>query len=123
MAGDDWKQLAQSYAKAFAPQPDDASSRPDRLRAAIEHRLHLAFTQLFMTRRSHRDNELPKARPWMLMLLAGAPITLAVDLVRRVVPAVDRIVDDRARRRRQRWFARHMGGRVAEYAPVERFTR
>ena len=123
LAGDDWKLLCQSYATAFAPEDTEGASVPERLRAAIEHRVHLAYTQLFMTRRSHRQNELPTARPWMLALLAGAPLTLAADLARRVVPAVDSLVDASARRRRQRWFARHMGGRVAEYAPVERFTR
>ncbi len=123
LAGDDWKLLCQSYASAF--EPDVAPDAPvrERLRAAFEHRLHLAYTQLFMTRRSHRANDLPRARPWMLALLASAPLTLAADLARRALPAVDSLVDASARRRRQRWFARHMGGRVAEYAPVERFTR
>jgi hypothetical protein len=123
LAGDDWKLLCQSYATAFVPQANESASARDRLHAAIEHRLHLAYTQLFMTRRSHRDNDLPTARPWVLALLAGAPLTLAADLARRIVPAVDSLVDASVRRRRQRWFARHMGGRVAEYAPVERFTR
>jgi hypothetical protein len=122
-AGDDWRLLSQSYANAFMPALDADASTLDRVRARVEHRLHLAYTQLFMTRRSHRANELPAARPWMFALLAGAPLTIAVEIARRSVPAVDRLVDRSARRRRQRWFARHMGNRQAEYAPVERFTR
>lgn len=122
-AGEDWRMLCQSYASAFTPELDPETSTLDRLRAYVEHRVHLGYTQLFMTRRSHRANALPPARPWMLALLAGAPVTLAVDLARRAVPTIDRLVDDSARRRRQRWFARHMGGRVPEYAPAEKFTR
>jgi len=122
-AGDDWRMLCQSYATAFEPDIDADASTLDQLRAHVEHRIHLAYTQLFMTPRSHRKNELPRVSPWVLALLAGAPARAAVEITRRIVPAIDRIVDKRAREKRQRWFARHMGGRVAEYAPVERFTR
>jgi ER-bound oxygenase mpaB/B'/Rubber oxygenase, catalytic domain len=110
LAGDDGKQLCRSYANAFADQ-------------GLEHRIHLAYTQLFMSRRSHRATALPTAGPWLALPLAVAPLTFAVELARRAVPGVDRLVDRFARRRRQRWFARHMGERVAEYAPVESFTR
>lgn len=110
LAGDDGRQLCQSYANAFA----------DR---GFEHKLHLAYTQLFMTKRSHRANALPSAGAWLALPLAVAPLTFAVEIVRRAVPAVDRIVDAMVRRRTKRWFARHMGARAAEYAPVETLTR
>lgn len=121
LAGDDGRNLCQSYANAFAP--DDEATGIERLRAELEHRIHLAYTRLFMTGRSHRYNALPSPGAWLFAPLAIAPLTATVDVARRFVPGVERIVDAYARRRRQRWFARHMGGRTAEYMPSERFTR
>lgn len=116
LAGEDGRHLCQSYARAFAPESD-------ALRDKIEHGIHRAYTRLFMTRRSHRENGLPAAGAWTLAPLAAAPIRATVEVARRLVPAIDRIVDEQARRRTRRWFTRHMGERNAEYMPAERFTR
>ena len=109
-AGEDGRHLCRSYANAFAD-------------AGLEHKIHLAYTQLFMTRRSHRANALPRAGAWIALPLAVAPLTFAVEIARRSIPGVDRLVDTATRHRTKRWFARHMGERAAEYAPAERFTR
>jgi hypothetical protein len=95
----------------------------ERLAAAFEHRLHLAYTRLFVTPKSHRAYGLPPAGPWVLVPLATAPLVAATELARRVVPGIEQLVDRAARRRRSRWFARQMGGRAPEYKPVEQFTR
>ena len=116
LAGEDGRHLCQSYAQAFAPESD-------ALRDKIEHGIHRAYTRLFMTPRSHRENGLPGAGAWALAPLAMAPVRATVEVARRLVPAVDRIVDERARRRTRKWFTRHMGERNAEYMPAERFTR
>lgn len=115
-AGEDGRHLCQSYARAFAPETD-------ALRDKIEHGIHRAYTRLFMTPRSHRENNLPPAGAWTLAPLAMAPVRATVEVARRLVPAVDRLVDARARRKTRRWFTRHMGERNAEYMPAERFTR
>jgi hypothetical protein len=117
LSGDDGRTLCRSYAEAFAPDAD--ASALDKL----EHRIHLAYTQLFMSPRSHRANGLPPAGPWLLAPLAAAPVVATAELLRRTVPGVDPLVDRFARWRRARWFARQMGGRAAEYKPVEHFTR
>lgn len=121
LSGEDGHELCRSYARAFAPDPD----LPLRARwsAELEHRMHLAYTRLFVSPRSHRDHGLPAAGPWVLAPLAIAPLVGAIELARRVVPGVDALVDRAARWRRARWFARHMGGRTAEYRPAETFTR
>ena len=121
LSGDDGRVLCQSYARAFAPEPD--LPLRERLAAAFEHRMHLAYTRLFVTPRSHRAYGLPPAGPWVLVPLAAAPFVAATELARRVVPGVEALVDRAARRRRNRWFARQMGGRAPEYKPVEQFTR
>jgi hypothetical protein len=115
-AGEDGRHLCQSYAQAFAPESD-------ALRDKIEHGIHRAYTRLFMTPRSHRENGLPPAGAWTLAPLAMAPVRATVEVARRLVPAVDRLVDAHARRKTRRWFTRHMGERNAEYMPAERFTR
>jgi hypothetical protein len=117
LSGDDGRELCQSYARAFAPAADAP------LRERLEHRLHLAYTRLFVSPRSHRAFGLPPAGPWVLAPLAIAPFVAATEVARRTIPGVETIVDRVARRRRARWFARHMGGRTAEYRPVEQFTR
>lgn len=110
LAGEDGRHLCRSYAAAFA---DDK----------IEDGLHRAYTRLFVTPRSHRENGLPAAGMWTLAPLAVAPIRAVVEVARRIVPALDRVVDQVARRQTRRWFTRHMGERSAEYMPAERFTR
>lgn len=122
LSGDDGRELCQSYARAFAPPSTPASSRRARMADELEHRIHLAYTQLFAPR-SHRTHGLPPAGPWVLLPLAAAPLVASAELARRALPGVDDLVDRLARRRRSRWFARHMAGRSAEYRPAEHLTR
>jgi len=121
LSGDDGHELCRSYARAFAP--DAELPWRARLAAELEHRLHLAYTQLFMTGKSHRAHGLPAAGAWLLAPLATAPLTAATELARRTLPGLEPMIDRAARRGRARWFARHMGDRSAEYKPVETFTR
>jgi hypothetical protein len=120
-SGADGRELCQAYAGAFTPEP--AGPLITRLRAELEHRIHLAYTRLFVSRRSYRANRLPPTGPWVFAPLITAPLTATTELLRRAIPAVDRAVDRSARRRRTRWFARHMGGRAPEYRAVEHLTR
>ena len=121
LSGDDGRTLCQSFAQAFSPDPD--APLRERLPAELEHRIHLAYTRLFVSPKSHRAFGLPPAGPWVLAPLAIAPLTAATELARRAIPGVEHVIDRVARRRRARWFARHMNGRTAEYKPVEQFTR
>jgi len=121
-SGDDGRALCQAYARAFADDPH-AVTLGARLRAALEHRVHLGYTRFFTSRRTYHGNALPPAGLWVLIPLARLPWIATTELLRRVFPALEEVVDRRARRSRDRWFARHMAGRAAEYRPVERFTR
>lgn len=120
-AGDDGRHLCRSYAQAFAPDP--AAPLGKRLRDGLSHRVHIGYTRFFMTGRSYKHNELPPAGPWALWPLAQFPFIFAAETLRRAFPALEEVADRAARRSRERWFARHMGGRKAEYRPVESFTR
>ncbi|MCA9676496.1 MAG: DUF2236 domain-containing protein, partial [Myxococcales bacterium] len=120
-AGDDGVRLCQSYARAFAPDP--AAPRARRWRDAIDHRVHLGYTRFFLSARSYRHNRLPAAGPWALVPLLWFPPIFAAETLRRWVPALDDAADRRARRARDRWFARRMAGRRAGFEPVQRFVR
>lgn len=120
-SGADGRELCQAYARAFSP--DREAPLHTRLRAELEHRIHLGYTRLFVSPRSYRANQLPPTGPWVLAPLVTAPLIAATELLRRAIPAIDGVVDRVARRRRTRWFARHMAGRKAEYLPVEHLTR
>jgi hypothetical protein len=120
-AGDDGRALCQAYANAFAPDRDVPLAR--RLRDELEHGIHLGYTKLFTSRKTYKANALPPAGAWVLAPLLGAPFVAASELLRRTIPALERVVDRAARARRARWFARHMGDRVAEYQPVDELRR
>ncbi len=120
-AGEDGKRLCRSYVSAFAPDPK--APRLQRLRDAVGHRIHLGYTRFFLPPWEYRASALPAAGPWALVPLVQFPLLFCAETLRRAVPALDDVADRVARRRRSAWFARHMGGRSAEYRPVEAFTR
>lgn len=122
-SGDDGRALCQAYARAFAVDATRPATLAARVRAELEHRIHLGYTWFFTSRRTYRGNGLPPVGPWGLVPLVQLPWNATAELLRRTFPALDDVADRVARGRRDRWFARHMAGRTAEYQPVERFTR
>ena len=120
-AGEDGRLLCRSYAQAFAPDRDAPFA--ERVRASLEHRVHLGYTRFFLPPPIYRANGLPAAGLFALAPLALAPLVLAAETARRTVPGVEPIVDRIARARRDRWLSRHLRGRATEYRPVESFTR
>jgi hypothetical protein len=120
-AGEDGVKLCQSYAQAFAPEPDLPFSQ--RLRAWLTHGVHLGYTRFFLPPSIHAANRLPGAGPFALYPLACFPFVFTAETLRRWVPPLEQVADRVARAQRARWLARHTGGKKAEYKPVESFTR
>jgi len=120
-AGDDGVRLCQSYAQAFAPDPN--APLPDRIAALFDHGVHLGYTRFFAPPTTYRRNRLPSAGLWALHPLLRAPFIFTAETMRRVFPPLEGLADRVARRQRDRWYARHMRGRRAEYKPAEAFTR
>jgi hypothetical protein len=117
-AGEDGVQLCQSYVNAFAP-PAQPTWR-DR----FHHGVHMGYTRFFLPPWSYKKNRLPPAGLWALHPLLQFPFIFAAETLRRAFPRPLEAVADRvARRSRQRWFDRHMGGKPAEYRPAASFTR
>jgi len=120
-AGDDGRHLCKSYVDAFAPDP--SAPLVQRMRQALDHRVHLGYTRFFLPPWTYRKNELPAAGLWTLHPLLRFPFIFAAETLRRAFPALDAVADRAARRSRDRWFSRHMGPRRAEYRAAETFTR
>ena len=120
-AGEDGRQLCQSYVRAFAP--DLSAPWRERLGAHISDGLHRGYARFFLPPWTYRAQGLPGAGAWALHPLAQAPFIFAAETLRRTFPALDDLADRAARASRDRWFARHMRGRRAEYRASERFTR
>jgi ER-bound oxygenase mpaB/B'/Rubber oxygenase, catalytic domain len=117
-AGEDGVHLCQSYVQAFAPPPNAS------LRERVAHGVHKGYTRFFLPPWSYRRNRLPPAGLWALHPLLQFPFIFAAETLRRAFPRpFEGIADRVARRSRQRWFERHMGGRAAEYRPAASFTR
>ncbi len=104
LSGEDGRALCRSYANAFKPSGN--GSVLERVRAAIEHRVHLGYTRLFLLPHLHARNGLPKAGPWVLAPFAPLPLTLLSEILRRLSPSLEQLVDKRARRKRKRWLER-----------------
>ncbi len=120
-AGEDGVRLCQSYVDAFAPRGEGGPL--ERLRDALSDGVHRGYARYFLPPRIYRANRLPPAGPWALYPLACFPFLFSAETLRRHVPALDELADRMARAQRARWLGHHTGGKKAEYAPVERFTR
>lgn len=105
LAGADGRNLCQSYANAFAPDP--RAPLKERLRAGIAHRVHLGYTRFFLPPWIYKKNELPSAGLWVLHPLVQMPLVFTLETLRRTSPAIDDALDQARRRRRRAWLERH----------------
>ena len=120
-AGEDGKHLCESWARAFEP-PADAPLLA-RARGKLSDGIQRGYARFFMPPWVWRKNRLPPAGLWVLWPLLGFPFVFTAETLRRNFPALERVADAEARRRRLRWFRAHMGNRRAEYRPADTFTR
>jgi len=124
-AGDDGRKLCVSFAEAFDPahREEPAQTWADRLLDEVEHRVHRGYTQFFLPPWTHKRQGLPQAGLWTLVPAAWFPFNFAAETLRRHIPALEGVADRSGRRRRERWMARHMKHRRAEFKPPEAFSR
>ena len=106
LSGEDGRELCRSYANAF--KPSGKGNLRVRVRAAIDHRVHLGYTRLFLPPHLHARNGLPKAGPWVLAPFAPLPVTLLTEVLRRLSPTLEQSIDRRSQRRRRRWLEKRM---------------
>jgi hypothetical protein len=120
-AGADGEELVESYLPAFAPKPGTGWRK--RVRDEFNYRMQIGYTGLWLLPATYSRHRMPKRLPWVLMPVAGVPVTFLLETLRRLFPPLDHVADAVQRRRRERWYRNEMGGAAAEFHPVEEFRR
>ncbi len=121
-SGDDGKNLAHSYVRSYGPQKGDKGLKAMWKR--LDYRLELGYTALFLPPWTYMFRyKLPEPWLWRLFPLVQFPFIFTAETIRRHSTKVEGWMDRFARKRSERWLARRLGKRKAEYRAVEEFTR
>lgn len=120
-AGEDGKELVESYLPAFAPEP--GSPWRKRLRDELNYRTQIGYTRFWMLPASYRRHRMPNPWPWAIHPVLQFPLTFTLETFRRALGPLDGAADAVQRWRRNNWYANETGGREAEFKPVEEFRR
>lgn len=111
-SGDHGKELIESFPAAFAPR--EGQSRLQRLRAAYNYRIISAYCAVWMAPATRKPYDLPKAFPWVLILLVRYPLITAVELLRRL-PGLKQLHEAVMVWHRRSWWEAQMQGRTAHF--------
>ena len=120
-AGDDGKELVESYLPAFAPTP--GTPWPKRIRDEVNYRMQIGYTRFWSLPLTYRRHDMPNPWPWAIHPLLQFPVMISLETFRRLVPPADRLADRYQRWRRETWYRNETGGAEAEFKPVEEFRR
>jgi hypothetical protein len=120
-AGADGVELVESYLPAFEAKPGTPWRK--RIRDELNYRAQIGYTALWLPPATYARHDMPRRFPWVLHPIIQAPVIFAVETLRRTIPGVDDVVDRVQRRRREAWYRNEVGGRNAEFRPVEEFRR
>lgn len=107
------KELVESFVPAFQSKPTQTGR--EAWRAWFHFRLQAGFSGFFMLPWNRRRYDMPSPYPGMAYLLARAPMILVLELLRRLLPPVDRWWQRTSHRRWERWATWQSGGRAAEF--------
>ncbi|MCV7192924.1 oxygenase MpaB family protein [Mycolicibacterium brumae] len=100
-------ELVEGFVPSFAPGPE--SRGLNRARANLHLRLQAGYTRLFMLPWNRKRYRLPSGIPGVAVLVGRAPLIAAVEVARRISPAVDRWWQRGSMNRWRRWHAWHLG--------------
>ncbi|MCV7282161.1 DUF2236 domain-containing protein [Mycolicibacterium flavescens] len=106
-------ELVESFVPAFRPAPQHRGLA--RLRAEYHYRVQAGYLGLYMLPWNRRRYRLPSAVPGVLLLLARAPVVLALELARRVSPRVDARWQRSNLRRWENWLRWQSDGKAAAF--------
>jgi hypothetical protein len=120
-AGEDGRELVESYPRAFAPQPGTPWRK--RLRDEVNYRAQLGYTRFFLPGGFYRRYDMPSPWPWALHPLAQFPANFAASTLARHSSHVGGALDRYQRRRRERWWRNEMGDKRSNFQAAESFRR
>ncbi|HKT02375.1 MAG TPA: oxygenase MpaB family protein [Rugosimonospora sp.] len=112
-AGPHGAELIESFPAGFAPRPETVGW--GRVRAAYNFRIYSAYAALYMAPRTRRRYAMPRAWPWLALPLARIPLVTGLELARRAVPGVERLVERVQCWHRENWYRVQMAGRQAAF--------
>lgn len=114
-------ELVESFVPAFEPTPTHRGLQ--RLRAEYHYRVQAGYLGLYMLPWNRRRYRLPSALPGIALLLAKAPMIAALELARRISPAIDCRWQEANLARWERWLEWQSAGKKATFeaaAPLRR---
>jgi ER-bound oxygenase mpaB/B'/Rubber oxygenase, catalytic domain len=120
-AGEDGRELIESYPRAFTPKRGMGPRKA--IRDQFNYRIQLGYTRYFLPGRFYRSYDMPNPWPWALLPLLQIPINLTIDLLAHRSARIARVQDRYARWRRNTWFRNEMGDRDAHFKAAEKFRR
>lgn len=106
------KELIESFPAAFAPRPGQTGLA--RLRAAYNYRIIAAYCAVWMAPGTRAMYDLPRAFPWVLILVARWPLITVTELLRRL-PVLRGLHNRLMVRHRRSWWEAQMEGREAAF--------
>jgi hypothetical protein len=111
-SGEHGRELIESFPAAFAPRP--GQSRLQRLRSAYSYRIIAAYCGVWMAPATRKPYDLPRAFPWVLILVARWPLITVTELLRRL-PGLRGLHNKLMVWHRQSWYQAQMDGREAAF--------
>jgi hypothetical protein len=121
LAGDDGRELIESYPRAFVPKSGTGIRK--RLRDELNYRAQLGYTRYFLPRRFYRRYQMPSAWPWVLHPLAQAPVNFTAGTLARHNSTAAALLDRYQRWRRETWWRNEMGDKQSHFKAAEQFRR
>lgn len=120
-SADSGTELVESFVPAF--EPGGHRRGLEKLRAAYHYRVQAGYLGLYMLPWNRRRYRLPSAIPGIALLLGRAPLIVALEIGRRLSPALDRRWQAANHRRWERWLHWQSAGKAATFeaaAPLRR---
>jgi hypothetical protein len=106
------KELIESFPAAFAPR--EGQKRLARLRSAYNYRIIAAYCAVWMAPATRKPYDLPRAFPWVLILVLRWPLITVTELLRRL-PGLRGLHNKLMVKHRQGWWDAQMDGREAAF--------
>jgi hypothetical protein len=120
-AGNDGKELVESYPRAFTPKAGTGVRK--RVRDEFNYRAQLGYTGFFLPPSFTRRYDMPRLWPWALHPVAQFPANFAATTLSRHSQAVSEHLDRYQRWRREMWWRNEMGDKRSHFQAAETFRR
>jgi ER-bound oxygenase mpaB/B'/Rubber oxygenase, catalytic domain len=120
-AGDDGRELIESYLRAF--EPKSGTGWRKRARDEFNYRAQVGYARYFLPRGFYRAYDMPKPWPWALHPALQIPVNLGIGLGRKSSRRFDNVMDSYCRWRRETWWTNEMGKERSRFTAREQFRR